>query len=95
MLLVKDPELVSCADLLVPRVGELCGGSLREYDHEALKERLERQYLPIKQRNSGEQTLLVPSVGPRHSKRKWSRSAQRKARKSLLTICMLFISLRG
>ena len=63
MLLVKDPELVSCADLLVPRVGELCGGSLREYDHEALKERLGRQYLPIKQRNSGEKLCWFLPLG--------------------------------
>jgi len=31
---------VSCVDLLVPRVGELCGGSLRENRYDLLKERL-------------------------------------------------------
>ena len=31
---------VSCVDLLVPRVGELCGGSLRENSYDLLKERL-------------------------------------------------------
>lgn len=33
---------MSCVDLLVPRVGELCGGSLREHRYDTLKHRLER-----------------------------------------------------
>jgi len=32
---------VSCVDLLVPQVGELCGGSLRENRYLILKKRLE------------------------------------------------------
>lgn len=40
-----DHSLVSCVDLLVPGVGELCGGSLRENRHSILKKRLEIQSL--------------------------------------------------
>ncbi|EFX86821.1 hypothetical protein DAPPUDRAFT_307813 [Daphnia pulex] len=36
-----DNSLVSCVDLLVPGVGELCGGSLRENRYDILKSRLE------------------------------------------------------
>ncbi|KAI9562449.1 hypothetical protein GHT06_009882 [Daphnia sinensis] len=40
-----DHSLVSCVDLLVPGVGELCGRSLRENRHSILKRRLEMQNL--------------------------------------------------
>ena len=36
----SEPSLVSGVDLLVPGVGELCGGSLREMSHQALEDRL-------------------------------------------------------
>ena len=35
-----DPSLVSGVDLLVPGVGELCGGSLREMSRQTLEDRL-------------------------------------------------------
>merc|ERR1719222_420141 len=35
-----DSDLVSCVDLLVPGAGELCGGSLREFDVDKLKSRM-------------------------------------------------------
>ena len=36
-----DDNLVSACDLLFPSVGELCGGALRENDHESLKFNIE------------------------------------------------------
>jgi aspartyl/asparaginyl-tRNA synthetase len=40
MILVKqDPDMVAGVDLLVPEVGELCGGSLRETSPDAIAAR--------------------------------------------------------
>ncbi len=35
----QDPEMVAGVDLLVPGIGELCGGSLRESSPEAIAAR--------------------------------------------------------
>ena len=35
----KDDKLVNCVDLLVPHVGELCGGGLRELNANLLDSR--------------------------------------------------------
>ncbi|XP_046395556.1 probable asparagine--tRNA ligase, mitochondrial [Ischnura elegans] len=43
--LVGDSSMVSAVDLLVPRVGELCGGSLRETDPDIIAERLKLLHL--------------------------------------------------
>ncbi|MFH0702429.1 MAG: asparagine--tRNA ligase [bacterium] len=37
----ENPEVVDCVDLLLPGVGESIGGSVREYDHANLVNRLE------------------------------------------------------
>ncbi len=43
MKLNKDGKTVAACDLLVPGVGEICGGSQREENYELLKERMEEQ----------------------------------------------------
>ncbi|XP_071452535.1 asparaginyl-tRNA synthetase [Hetaerina americana] len=43
--LVGNSSMVSAVDLLVPRVGELCGGSLRETDPNIIAERLKLMHL--------------------------------------------------
>jgi len=41
----ENPKLVSCADLLVPGVGELAGASLREFDAKKLRKRCKSEDL--------------------------------------------------
>jgi len=52
----QDSELVSCVDLLVPHVGELCGGGLREFDAQLLQSRIESSeldwYLDMRRKGS-------------------------------------------
>ena len=43
MKLNKDGKTVAACDLLVPGVGEICGGSQREDDYEKLKARMEKE----------------------------------------------------
>ena len=43
MKLNKDGKTVAACDLLVPGVGEICGGSQREDNFDLLKERMDKQ----------------------------------------------------
>ena len=43
MKLNKDGKTVAACDLLVPGVGEICGGSQREENYDLLKERMDKQ----------------------------------------------------
>lgn len=45
----EDSSRVVCADLLVPKVGELIGGSQREDDHDILLGKIEHHELPVDQ----------------------------------------------
>jgi len=42
-----DSNTVACMDLLVPRIGEIIGGSLRENDHSTLMESMHHKLSPI------------------------------------------------
>ncbi|GBE85334.1 hypothetical protein BKA93DRAFT_735456 [Sparassis latifolia] len=46
MRMNDDGKTVACFDLLIPHMGELAGGSLREERHEVLKEALNQHNLP-------------------------------------------------
>jgi len=50
MKMNTDGKTVASMDLLVPEVGELIGGSVRENDYEVLKERM--QHFGLNQGNS-------------------------------------------
>lgn len=47
MRLNEDNKTVAAMDLLLPKVGELIGGSQREERHDCLKERMEEENLPL------------------------------------------------
>ena len=47
MYLNEDDETVAAMDVLVPKVGEIIGGSQREHRHDVLVQRLEEHGLPV------------------------------------------------
>ncbi|KIY47536.1 asparaginyl-tRNA synthetase [Fistulina hepatica ATCC 64428] len=59
----REMPLVACFDLLVPHMGELAGGSVREDRYNVLKANMERYGLVSGQRNSTEETGASPG-GP-------------------------------
>ncbi|MFO7868429.1 MAG: asparagine--tRNA ligase [Bacteroidales bacterium] len=48
MKLNEDNKTVAAMDVLFPQIGEIIGGSEREYDYEKLKARIEEENIPMK-----------------------------------------------